>query len=57
MDNRREVVAFILTAQGFGVFLPNGVRIFLKLAKVTPNRELISKLTIRNVRFAEIYVE
>ncbi len=46
------VVVLILVAQGFGVFLPNGVRIFLELAKSKPNVELISKLTIRNVRLA-----
>ena len=44
------IVVLILTAQGFGVFLPNGVRIFLELAKVKPDPALISKLTMRNVR-------
>lgn len=46
------IVVLILTAQGFGVFMPNGVRIFLELAKTKPNTELISKLTMRNVRLA-----
>ncbi len=46
------VVVVILTAQGFGVFLPNGVRIFLELAKAKPDAALISKLTMRNVRLA-----
>lgn len=46
------VVVVILTAQGFGVFLPNGVRIFLELAKAHPDTALISKLTMRNVRLA-----
>ena len=46
------IVVLILTAQGFGVFLPNGVRIFLELAKVKPDPALISKLTMRNVRLA-----
>lgn len=46
------IVVMILTGQGFGVFLPNGLRIFLELAKKAPNRELISKLTIRNVRLS-----
>ena len=46
------IVVLILTAQGFGVFLPNGLRIFLELGKVKPDRELISKLTLRNVRLA-----
>jgi hypothetical protein len=46
------VVVVILTAQGFGVFMPNGVRIFLELAKAKPDTQLISKLTMRNVRLA-----
>jgi hypothetical protein len=46
------VVVLILVAQGFGVFLPNGVRIFLELAKPRPDTALISKLTMRNVRLA-----
>jgi hypothetical protein len=46
------VVVLILTAQGFGVFMPNGVRIFLELAKVQPDAQLISKLTMRNIRLA-----
>lgn len=45
-------VVVILTVQGFGVFLPNGVRIFLELAKKKPDPALISKLTMRNVRLA-----
>lgn len=46
------IVVVILTAQGFGVFLPNGLRVFLELAKVKPDATLISKLTMRNVRLA-----
>jgi hypothetical protein len=46
------VVVAVLTAQGFGVFLPNGVRIFLELAKAKPDTALISKLTMRNVKLA-----
>ena len=46
------VIVVILTAQGFGIFLPNGVRIFLELAKAKPDLALISKLTMRNVRLA-----
>ena len=46
------IVVLVLTAQGFGVFLPNGVRIFLELAKTRPDAGLISKLTMRNVRLA-----
>jgi hypothetical protein len=46
------IVVLVLTAQGFGVFLPNGLRIFLELAKTEPDRNLISKLTLRNVRLS-----
>ncbi len=46
------IVVVILTAQGFGVFMPNGIRIFLEFAKDRPNTELISRLTMRNVRLA-----
>jgi hypothetical protein len=46
------IVVVILTAQGFGVFLPNGVRVFLELAKTKPDTALISKLTMRNIRLA-----
>lgn len=46
------IIVIILTAQGFGVFLPNGVRIFLELAKSKPDPDLISRLTMRNVRLA-----
>jgi hypothetical protein len=45
-------IVIILVAQGFGIFLPNGVRIFLELAKAKPDPALISKLTMRNVRLA-----
>jgi hypothetical protein len=46
------VVVLILTAQGFGVFMPNGVRVFLELAKPKPDTALISRLTMRNIRLA-----
>jgi hypothetical protein len=46
------VVVVILTGQGFGVFLPNGLRIFLELAKPRPDATLIAKLTMRNIRLA-----
>lgn len=46
------IVVLILTAQGFGVFLPNGVRIFLELAKTKPDTAKIAKLNLRNIRLA-----
>jgi hypothetical protein len=48
------VVVLVLTAQGFGIFLPNGVRIFIELAKPKPDVALIGKLTLRNVRLAGV---
>ncbi len=44
------VVVLILTAQGFGVFMPNGVRIFIELAKPKPDTAKIAKLNMRNIR-------
>ncbi|MDV3278653.1 MAG: hypothetical protein LYZ69_09365 [Nitrososphaerales archaeon] len=46
------VVVLILTAQGFGVFMPNGVRIFLELAKAKPDVDKIARLNMRNIRLA-----
>ena len=46
------VVVLILTAQGFGVFLPNGVRIFIELGKSKPDISKIARLNMRNIRLA-----
>ena len=46
------VVVLILTAQGFGVFMPNGVRVFLELAKAKPDVDKIARLNMRNIRLA-----
>ncbi len=46
------VVVLILTAQGFGVFMPNGVRIFIELAKVNPDTAKIARLNMRNIRLS-----
>jgi hypothetical protein len=48
------VVVLILTAQGFGIFMPNGVRIFIELAKHKPDIGLIAKLNMRNIRLAGV---
>ena len=48
------VVVLILTAQGFGIFMPNGVRIFIELAKLKPDVGLIAKLNMRNIRLAGV---
>jgi hypothetical protein len=44
------VVVLVLTAQGFGVFMPNGVRIFIELAKPKPDTTKIARLNMRNIR-------
>ena len=46
------IIILVLSAQGFGVFLPNGVRIFIELAKKNPDTSLIAKLNLRNIRLA-----
>ena len=46
------VVVLILTIQGFGIFMPNGVRIFIELAKTKPDASKITKLNMRNIRLA-----
>jgi len=46
------IVVLILTAQGFGVFMPNGVRIFIELAKLKPDTSKIARLNMRNIRLA-----
>jgi hypothetical protein len=48
------VLVLILTAQGFGIFMPNGVRIFIELAKLKPDVGLIAKLNMRNIRLAGV---
>jgi hypothetical protein len=46
------IVVLILSIQGFGIFMPNGVRIFIELAKVKPDINKIAKLNMRNIRLA-----
>jgi hypothetical protein len=41
-----------MTGQGFGVFMPNGVRIFMELAKNKPDTAKIARLNMRNIRLA-----
>jgi hypothetical protein len=48
------IVVLILTAQGFGIFMPNGVRIFIELAKRQPDTARIARLNMRNIRLAGI---
>jgi hypothetical protein len=46
------VVVIILTLQGFGIFTPNGLRIFLELAKKNPDIKKIASLNMINIRLA-----
>ena len=46
------VVVVILTVQGFGVFLPNSLRIFIEVSKPNPDTQKIIKLNMRNIRLA-----
>lgn len=48
------IVVLILTVQGFGIFMPNGVRIFIELAKAKPDTQKISRLNLRNIRLAGV---
>lgn len=48
------IIVLILAGQGFGVFLPNGVRIFLELAKQQPDTTKISRLNLRNIKLSGI---
>jgi hypothetical protein len=48
------IIVLLLTAQGFGIFMPNGVRIFIELAKPKPDTGLIARLNMRNIRLAGV---
>jgi len=48
------VVVAILTVQGFGIMLPNEIRIFKQLLSPEPDVEKISRLGMRNARLGGI---
>ncbi len=48
------IVAAILTVQGFGIMLPNEIRVFKQLLSETPDIEKISRLGMRNARLGGI---
>jgi hypothetical protein len=48
------IVVIILTAQGFGIFMPNSLRIFIELAKPSPDRAKIARLNGINIRLAGV---
>jgi len=46
------IIVAILSVQGFGLILPNEVRVLLELRKANPNIEKVVKLGMRNIYFA-----
>lgn len=48
------VITAILVAQGFGILLPNEIRIFKQLVSPTPDIDRIAKLGMQNARLAGI---
>ncbi len=46
------IIVVILSVQGFGLILPNEVRVLLELRKSNPNTEKVVKLGMRNIYFA-----
>jgi uncharacterized membrane protein len=48
------IVAAILTIQGFGIMLPNEIRVFKQLVSETPDIEKISRLGMRNARLGGV---
>lgn len=48
------IVVLVLTVQGFLIFMPNGVRIFIELAKHQPDTARIARLNMRNIRLAGV---
>jgi hypothetical protein len=44
------VITALLTIQGFGVLLPNGIRIYLEILSDRPDVEKIGRLGLRNAR-------
>jgi hypothetical protein len=46
------IIVVILSVQGFGLILPNEVRVLLELRKANPDTEKVVKLGMRNIYFA-----
>lgn len=46
------IIVAILSVQGFGLILPNEVRVLLELRKANPNTEKVVKLGMRNIYFS-----
>ena len=48
------IIVLVLVVQGFGIFLPNELRIFLELRKGSPDTKKISRLAMINFRLAGV---
>jgi hypothetical protein len=48
------LITAILTIQGFGVLLPNGIRIYLEILSDKPDVEKIGRLGLRNARLGGV---
>lgn len=48
------IVVIVLTAQGFGIFLPNSIRIFIEVSKPNPDIQRIIRLNSWNIRLAGV---
>lgn len=48
------IVVVVLTVQGFGIFLPNSVRIFIEVSKPKPDQGRIIRLNMLNVKLAGV---
>ena len=48
------IIVLVLVVQGFGIFLPNELRIFLELRKGLPDAKKISRLAMINFRLAGV---
>jgi hypothetical protein len=46
------IILAILSVQGFGIILPNEVRVLLELRKTNPNTDKVVKLGMRNIYFS-----
>jgi hypothetical protein len=48
------VIVVLLTIQGFGIFMPNGLRILIELGKHRPDFPKIARLNMRTIRLAGV---
>ena len=48
------IIVLVLVVQGFGIFLPNELRIFLELRKGLPDAKKISRLAMINFRLSGV---